>query len=352
MNCAKWGLAVLSAGLLWTGAATADVTGFISDLVSSKAAYEGFLGTWTATGDIDRIIVVASGSGPARIQVFGRCEARICNWGALPARLRTDGPTSNTVRSLSADFNLGFALRHITLHRLPGNLLRFDMVTEFTDGSDRRDYESAGQLVPAGSAPTAPAAQATAPATAAVVPQATAVPQTVAAPQAAIPDDNSIPVSASAMPPTDDCFAIDTRHAYVVNENSNWKLRDFLHVVQNFGSYRAAADKGLAVITFYRLDEVCHVGRGATNMVFFRAAGEVPRQPMGGEACTDVRPDKVQAVKHDDDWNVVDGEREIYAYGSDQEGASQAATIIRSLNLSRQCFFDRANSSASYWLSR
>lgn len=338
-KCGLFG-AVLAAGLLWTGAATADVTGFISDLVSSKAAYEGFLGTWTssAPGDIERIVVTASGSGPARIQIFGRCEARICNWGALPARIRTDGPASNTVRSLSADFNLGFALRHITLHRLPGNLLRFDMVTEFTDGSDRHDYESAGQLSTS-AAPTAP--------------QATAVPQ--ASPQAAAPDlpaDNSMPVAVSAAPPTDDCVAIDTSHVYLANDNGNWKLRDFLHVIQNFGPYRVAAAKGLSVLSFYRLNEVCRVGRGASNMVFFRAAGEVPHQAMPGEACSDVHPDKVQAIKQDDDWKVVDGGREIYDYGSDQDGASQAATIIKSLNLSRQCFFDRANSPVSYWLSR
>lgn len=348
MNRTKWGLfgGVVSVGLLWTGAATADVTGFISDLVSSKTAYDGFLGTWTggAAGDIERIIVTSSSSAPARIQVFGRCEARICNWGALPARIRTDSPTSNTVRSLSADFNLGSALRHITLHRLPGNGLRFDMVTEFTDGSDRRDYESTGQLSVAGSAAATSAA-----------PQAVTVPHAAVAPQAGVPDlavDNSMPVAASAAPPTDDCIAIDTSHAYLANDSGNWKLRDFLHVIQNFGPYRAAAAKGLSVIAFYRLDEVCHVGRGTTNMVFFRAAGEVPRQPMGGEDCSDVHADKVLAVKQDDDWKVVDGTREIYAYGSDQGGASQAAAIIRSLNLSRQCFFDRANSSASYWLSR
>jgi hypothetical protein len=167
-----------------------------------------------------------------------------------------------------------------------------------------------------------------------------------------MPEDNSMPVAASTAAPVDDCFGIDTNHVYLAPANGNWNVRDFLHVVQGFGPYRAAAVKGLAVIAFYRFDEICHIGRGATNMAFFRAAGEVPRQPMGGEECVDVHFDHVMAINKDDDWKVVDGNREIYDYGSDKDGANQAASVIKSLALSRQCTYDRANLAVSYWLSR
>jgi len=398
MTRAKWGFVGLAAGLLWFGPALADVTGFLGDLVGGKSAAAEFAGTWTATGtaagDIDHLVVTATGSGPVRIQVFGRCETRICNWGALPARVRTDGPTSDSVRSLAADFNLGFALRHITLHRLAGNILRFDMVTEFTDGSDRHDYEAAGQLVPAGTkvaaaspAPAASAAPSPAPVAApapapipapipapnpAPAPSATsstlsslnplhwlsskpapqpAAPQTAAAPTA-VPIDNTEPVAASSAAPVSDCSAIDAGHLYVAPVNGNWNLRDFLHVVQGFGPYRDAANRGLAVLNFYRFDEICRVGRGTTNMTFLRAAGEVPHQPMAGADCSDVRPEQVAAVKRDDDWKVVDGSREIYDYGSDEQGAAEAVAVIKSLNLSHQCYFDRANTPVSYLIAR
>jgi hypothetical protein len=389
MSRAKWGFIGLTAGLLWAGPATADVTNFLGDLVGGKSAAAEFAGTWTlpgtTTGDIDHVVVTAPSSGPVRIQVFGRCEARICNWGALPARARTDGPASDSVRSLAADFNLGFALRHITLHRIAGNALRFDMVTEFTDGSDRHDYETAGQLVPAGTklaaapvsapvpgaaasavpapAPAQRAAPAPAPSTASSLnplnwfsskPAAAPLPpapQSAAAP-AAVPIDNSEPVAVSTAAPVDDCFTIDTGHVYLAPANGNWNLRDFLHVVQGFGPYRNAAAKALTVIQFYHFDEICHIGRGSTNMVFFRAAGDIPHQPMSGADCTDVHPDQVTAVKRDDDWKVVDGTREIYDYGSDGQGAAEAATVIKSLALSHQCFYDRANTQTSYWLAR
>lgn len=338
----------LAAAVMVPVAAGADVTGFINDLVGGRAPGAGFAGTWYAASgsDIDHIIVTASDSGPARIQVFGRCEARICNWGALPAKLRTDGPASDAVRSLAADFNLGFAMRRLTLHRLPGNTLRFDMVTEFTDGSDRHDYETAGNL---SSTPVRTAAVPAQPAEPVILRPGG---EQTAVPAASPSHDNAMPVAAAAALPLDDCFPIDTDHVYAAPASGNWNLRDFLHVVQNFGPYRAAAAKGLAIIKFYRFDEVCRIGRGSTNMAFFKAAGEVPRQTMKGEDCTEIHPEKVVAVERDGDWNVTDGTHEIFDYGSDRQGAEQAVTVIKTLNLARQCYYDRANLSASYWISR
>lgn len=329
--------AILVAGLWVAAPASADVSGILSGIMGNKAANGDFLGSWTAQGgDIDHIVVSAGNSGTVRIQVFGRCDAGICNWGALPARLRTEGPTSEVVLSLAADFNLGFALRRLTLHKQPGKALRFDMVTEFTDGSERHDYESSGLLTVTGApAPVAPS-----------------VPAAAAISQSASHLDTPQPVVSAATQVTDDCFAIDSTHTYVTADGGNWKLRDFLHVVQNFGPYRAAANKGLATLSFYHFDEVCHVGRGSTNLAFYRASGEVPRQAMPGEDCLDVHPNKVEAVLREDDWKVVEGSREIYNYSSDQKGAVQAVSLIKSLNLNRQCFFDRANLLASYWLSR
>jgi len=371
-------IGLLAAGLMWPAAACGQ--GVLGDLVSGgKSPAEGFAGTWIAPAgsDIDHIIVSGSSSGPVRIQVFGRCETRVCNWGALAARIRTDGPTSTVTRALSADFNLGFALRHITLHREPGQALRFEMVTEFTDGSDRHDYETAGRLVPAGAVAASPSpapAAVPAPVTAAVPPATPANVPAAAGAAPAVPaqpaagsgitalnplswfgsKDNAGGVTAAAgsTAPVDDCFAFDTAHAYIVSANGNWNIRDFLHVVQGFGPYRVAADKGLKTIAFYRFDEICHVGRGASNLTFLRAAGEVPHQPMPGEDCVDVHADKVEVVKRDDDWSVVDGGRVIFNYGSDKDGAAQAASVIKSLGLTRQCYYDRAYPTASYWLSR
>lgn len=328
--------------------ASADVTSFLGGIVGAKGPASDFLGTWNAPpgGDIDHLVVSAGNSGVVRIQVFGRCEARVCNWGALPVRFLSDGPNSEGVVGLVAEFNLGFAMRRLSLHKQPGNRLRFDLVTQFTDGSDRHDYEIAGLLT--GSA-APPLAATPIPNT----PQASnSAPNPVVTMPAAIPLDNSTPVAASRGSGLDDCVAIDTAQSYIAGENGNWKLRDFLHVVLNFGPYKVAAAKGLSVLKYYRFDETCHIGRGTADLVLYRAAGEVPHQPMPGEDCTEIRSAKVEAVERDGDWKVVEGTRELYNYRSDRAGATQAATLVKSLNLTRQCYFDRKNMSASYWLSQ
>jgi len=298
------------------------------------------------TGDIDHILVSTPSSGQLRIQVFGRCESRVCNWGALAARIRSDGPDSEAVRSLSADYNLGFALRRITLHRVPGNALRFDMVTEFTDGSPRHDYEISGKLIPAGSQPAAPVAAAPA---APAVPFAAigSGPAPVTAPAA----DSALVAAYSGASPGD-CFKVDSGHVFLAPEAGHWKVRDFLHALLDFGPDQSAAKKGLAVVAYYHTDEICHVGRARANLSLLRSSGEVPRNAMPKQDCLAVDPDKVAAVERDGGWKVAEGGREIFDYGSDQEAATQAAGIIRSYALNRQCFYDRGNAPQSYWLAR
>ena len=383
--------AMLTVALFWAGAAMAGITNTISDLINPESSYAGFLGTWTnpdaGLSDVDHIVITASGSEQLRVQTFGRCGSQICNWGTLLGHIRSDNPQSAAVRSISVDYNLGFALRHITLRRVQGNTLGFDIVTEFTDGSARHDYETSGRLIPLGARPVASAAPAApaAPA-AAAAPAATTAPAATGAPAAAAapaetdtfaaevrPVAPASDVASAAPAPTKpwwdvlsvteptganmggapgDCITFDTEHSYLGPDAGNWKVRDFMHTIQDFGPYRSAAGRALAVIAYYHLDEVCRIGHGNSNLVFYRATGEVPHTTMPGEDCVETHPDKVEAVLRDDNWMVVDGGREIYNYGSDKDAAQQAASVIKSLGFSRQCYFDRSNTPLSYWLSR
>ena len=376
--------AMLTITLFWAGAAMAGITNAISDLINPESPYAGVLGTWTnpdaGLSDIDHIVITASGSEQLRVQTFGRCGSQICNWGTLLGHIRSDNPQSAALQSISVDYNLGFALRHITLRRAQGNTLRFDIVTEFTDGSARHDYETSGRLIPLGARPvasaqptlsgapaanTAPAATGatarTAPAetdtlAAEVRPVAPASDVASAAPAPAKPWWNPFGGTESSTASTGgtpgDCISFDTEHSYLTHDAGDWKIHDFLHTVQDFGPYRIAATRALAVIAYYRLDGVCRIGRGSSNLVYYLAAGEVPHTTMPDEDCVETHPDKLAAVLRDDDWMVVDGGREIYNYGSDKDAAQQAAAVIKSLGLSRQCAFDRNNTPLAYWLSR
>jgi len=336
--------AVLAATALTASAATAGVTSFLTDIVSPNSSLAGFLGTWAygdlGPGDIDHVIVSEGGASSVRIQVFGRCENVVCNWGVQNARVRTTRPDSDEVRSLAADFNLGYALRHLTLHKAPGGLLAYEVVTEFTDGSDRHDYENVGRLLPPGAVPTA--------AVPSPVPEASAVSPAPSPAEAAYANS---PSTASAGG-EEDCIQFNGKKAYVADDgNGNWQVRDFLHPVLKLGPNRNAALAAMRIVANYHFDEVCYIGHGAGQMTYWRMAGEFARTPMPGQDCIDVDPTKVKAVQRDDSWKVMNGEQELFDYGDDQANAQQAAQMIRSYRLNRQCFFARPDSRTSYWLA-
>lgn len=355
-NGLRRGLAAALAALaLAGGVAMAGIT----DLLDPKTPFDAYVGTWTnpdgGLSDIDHMVITAVGSEQVRIQTFGRCGSRICNWGALPGHIRSDNPRSQAVQSISVDYNLGFALRHITLRRAQGSTLQFDVMTDFTDGSARHDYETAGRLVPLGSQAVAR----TPSDTAAQTDMAGTEIRPVAAASNAAPAPSKPwwdvfgetgGTRASSGP--GDCITFDGEHSYVAPHGGNWRLRDFLHTVQDFGPYRVAAAKAKMAIAYYHFDEVCRIGRGSTNLVFYRAAGEVPHTAMPDETCVATHPDKVRAVLRDGAWKVVDGGRELYDYGSNKDAAQQAASAVKVLGFNRQCYFDKDNTPLSYWLSR
>jgi len=370
--------AMVTAALFGASAAMAGVTSAISDLINPSSPYAAFLGTWTnpdgGLSDIDHIMIAASGSEQLRVQTFGRCGSHICNWGSLLGHVRSDNPQSAAVRSISVDYNLGFALRHITLRHAQGDMLRFDVVTEFTDGSARHDYETGGRLIPLGARPVASAAPETTsapaapdgPATAAVAPAGTDMLAGEARPVAPVSDVASAapatpwwdvlnvtkPSAERAAGGPGDCKIFDTEHSYLAPDAGNWKVRDFMQTIQDFGPYRIAAARALAVIGYYHLDEICRIGSGNSNLTYYLATGEVPRTTMPNENCVETQSGKVEAVLHDDDWTVSDSGREIYNYGSDKDAAQQAAMVIKTLGLSRQCYFDKSNTPLFYWLAR
>ena len=327
---------LLGAGL-FAGAAFGGVASLLGDLVDPATAYAGFLGAWShrdaGASDIDRVIVTEGGSTHVRMQVFGRCENVICNWGVQSARVRAERPDIDTVRSITADYNLGYALRRVTLHKAPGGALSYDVVTEFTDGSDRHDYESIGRLMATDAAAAAPA---------------TAAPGAVPA----IASYSGSPSASAVGSVQENCLQFDGGKAYVTRDDSGgWQIRDFLHPVLRLGPNRAAAFAAMKIVSNYRFDEVCFVGRDRGQMTYWRSAGEIARTPMPQQDCTEVHSAKVQAVQRGEDWKVVDGDIEIYDYGEDRAGADQAALVIRTYALNRQCFFARPDSRTHYWLA-
>ncbi|MBK6704337.1 MAG: hypothetical protein IPG56_11695 [Caulobacteraceae bacterium] len=94
----------------------------------------------------------------------------------------------------------------------------------------------------------------------------------------------------------------------VQNVSGRWKITEGSHWVADFGSNRAAADQGLAIIQRYGFTSQCFVARPNPQMTYWRRGERVPNLPTGaGEDCIAVNPANVQARNVGGAWKVVQG---------------------------------------------
>ncbi len=327
------GLRSMAAGLaaagLMGGAALADVSDFLGSWLNADTGQAGFLGNIVGSGsddsEIARIVTTPAGASAVRIHLYGRCDPE-CDWGSQIGHGRSAAPGSADIESISADFNTGKSIKHLTLRQGPGNTLRFSLATDFTDHSGRHDYDASGTLR---SAP--------------VVAQAPAMPGAAPSSVAAV-----APAAPAAADITEDCVKINPEDIFVAPSKRGWAARDYNHIILDYGSDKLGAATAARVLEYYRFDEQCYIVRPKPKMIYWRVAGQFPRDSMPGEDCLEVHPQGVAAKG----GRVLDGDRVIVDFGGDAAAAAQAASVIRTYRINRQCFVARPSDKMVYWLSR
>jgi hypothetical protein len=107
------------------------------------------VGTWhnvnSATNDIVKIIVKASGSGIS-VEVFGACSPSPCVWGSEPAIAYAASVSSTPAVAFSAHYTFSFA-KVIVVGHVQEKHLELETFTEFTDGSGRSNLYTHDELV-------------------------------------------------------------------------------------------------------------------------------------------------------------------------------------------------------------
>jgi hypothetical protein len=324
-----------------------------------------FFGIWV-NGSADnsgivRVIVQPGDGAKITIHLFGRCGDKECDWGTQPAQAYASDPAANDVRSIAADFNTGYGHKRLTITTAVGHALRFDVQTDFSDGSARSNYATSGNVAYAGDWSSAP--------------QVAAAPPPAAAPESGAP----APV-ASAAPPSppssgwfggssfvglgpavpqgyvpaagEDCRPFDPAQVRVGVVNGDWQLASFSRHLLSFGSHQLAARVAAIVLGFYHFDEQCVVTDTKAIMVYWKRAGQLPRADMPGQDCVALNPANAKAERDDDDWHVAADGTTLLDFGDDKDGAERAVSVIHTYKLNRQCFFARPDSRAQYWLSQ
>ncbi len=303
-------------------AATALVLG----LAGSALANTGqFIGDWvnvdSNTGGITRVVVTPAGPNRVRVQVFGKCHPNDCDWGTVAGKGYANSASSNDIRTVTAEFSTGFGKTLVILRPISGGL-SYSALTDFTDNSGRKDYESSGTLRAA----------------------------TVIIP---VPLPQPIPLPApGVLWGPEDCIGFNPMQVQAVLVGGHWKVVQGAMSMIDFGNNAAGAMRAVKVIKAYGFSQQCFVKRPNAAMMYWKVGNSVPSNGMPSQDCVSNNPATTSVAKVGGSWKVVDGGHSMLDFGSNKAAADQALSVIRHYNLNRQCFVARPNAPMSYWLSQ
>jgi hypothetical protein len=292
------------------------------------ADIDDFVGQWVNadrdTSGVTRVEVTRR-AGELQMRVFGQCGPRDCDWGMARADIYANDANDNPIRdatAISGRFNAGFAQKFIILHEARGDMLTFDVYTNFTDRSRRTDYVMQGRLRPASFPPGR-----------------------------GFPPPGG-PGGPGPGPLVEDCMEFSPATIQVLQQGGSWRLTDRGRAIADFGNNRAEALRALDIVKNYRFSSQCFVGGQNPSMTYWKAGAAIPGGGMPGEDCMAFIPEELAVQRMAGSWKIADRGRAIADFGDNRDEAERSLDVIRQYDLNRQCFVGRPNPSMAYWLSR
>jgi Lysyl oxidase len=151
----------------------------------------------------------------------------------------------------------------------------------------------------------------------------------------------------------EDCVGFNPRRVAAQKIGGRWKVVDGNHWMMDFGSKEADAKKAVKILKYYKMNQMCFVGRPSRKssqlMMYFRVNGQSPVGPFPGEDAIPFNPQNVAALKVGDNWKVVEGAMWMLDFGPSEANARKAAWVIKKYGFTRQCFVGRPNAPMMYF---
>jgi hypothetical protein len=272
------------------------------------------------TRGITRLVVKKQGANLS-VQAWGQCHPTDCDWGTVRAYAYGPKVSANldtTAQAVSALFTTQHAQTLVILHQARNNRLRAEVLTRFTDNSQRTDYRSVYTFARA---------------------------LRVAAPQAATPRVIAPRMTAR---PQEDCVGFNPHTTTVSQINNRWKIVDGSHWLFDFGANVREARKALAVIKHYRMNKSCFVGRPNPSFSYLLVNTKAPQGAMRSEDCVSFNPRTTTVKEINNRWKIVDGSHWLFDFGTKQNEARQSLQIMKYHGFTRSCFVGRPHPSFSY----
>ncbi|HTQ13175.1 MAG TPA: hypothetical protein VMH86_04805 [Rhizomicrobium sp.] len=305
---------------LWARAGLAAAA-FLLAALPAAADPGFFFGHWANVHpDTDNItkVIIQPGAGGIKVRAFGQCHPTDCDWGV------TDGHYENGFldEKIKAEFNSGFSITRLVMHRAAGGDLEYDAHTHFTDGSGRAPYDVHGHFYRVsgyggygggGGPPPGP------------------------------PPGPSMGA--------EDCNAFNPATVTASFVGGEWKVVDGGSWMLSYGGNAPAAHHAADIIHHYHFDRQCF-GQPRPAMMYWKKGNHVPSGNTPGQDCIGLNPDHAMAAHLGGSWKVVADGNSLLDFGGNHAGADQAVAVIQAYRLNRQCFIERPNPSMMYWLSQ
>jgi hypothetical protein len=149
----------------------------------------------------------------------------------------------------------------------------------------------------------------------------------------------------------EDCVVVDPAVAKAGNVGGDWKVALGTNAFLDFGANELAATRASDVIQHYHFTRQCFVRRPNASMMYWKNGVAVPPGNMAGQDCIAFHPETAQAIYVTGRWKVMDGALWLLDYGPDRTAAEDAARIIHTYALNRECFIARPHVVMQYWLA-
>ena len=275
--------------------------------VVALAGLSDFAGRWKNsnpnTRGITTLVITVQGVN-VTVHAWGKCHPRDCDWGMVRATAYAPSVSSNLARdarALVAEFRSSFSDTLLVI-KAKHNKLKVESYTHFTDRSHRTDYTNVYEFRRARQASTV----------------------------------------------AEDCVSFDPVSAKVVRIRGHWKIVDGSHWLFDFGPKKREAYKALRIIKYYRMDQVCYVGRPGPSFEYMLSSGDAPSGSIRGEDCLPFDPDAISLRKINGRWKIVEGSQWLFDFGHNRGEAEQAFRIIKKYRFRYTCFVGRPHASFKY----
>ena len=145
-----------------------------------------------------------------------------------------------------------------------------------------------------------------------------------------------------------DCISFNAFSSQVIKKNGEWQIRDGQQHLFSFDDNKSGASKALQMLRSYHIDQQCFVGRPKPSMTYLLSRGRAPEGRFEKEQCVKFDNDKLAFKRGKHRWEIVDGKRTLYKFGSKSKEAHQALDILKTFDFSYKCKFGETGQEIEY----